>query len=219
MTAESPFATSARRFAPGAKLNRHWPLKGGVCADVDVLEASLADGSTRRGVVRQHGAAAWKPLEADVTSTEFALLKVLHDAGMPVPTPWFLDTSGEVLPSPSLVMAYVEGTTAIDPAHVSEALRTMADCLARLHALDLEPARSMSRTFGGGHASRRMVTLGATFASCSCRVSAERKSRWTPGPSKGKQTYILRTSDHLRPVTEAPDPPGRSADDAVQQSP
>ena len=138
MKATDSFTTIAQRIAPGAKLRRRWALRGGVSARVDALEVVLPDGTLRRGVVRQHGAAEWKPLAGDVTSMEFALLKALHGAGMAVPAPWFLDTSQEVLPRPYLVMAFVEGTTAIDSADVPDALRRMAVYLSRLHTLDVD---------------------------------------------------------------------------------
>ena len=138
MTAASSFAILAERVAPGAKLTRRWTLKGGVSASVEALEFILVGGTIRRVVVRCPGAAEWKPIHPDVTSMEFALLKVLRDAGMAVPEPYFCDLSREVLPSPYLVMEFVDGTTTVGPADLSDALRKMAIYLVRLHALDPE---------------------------------------------------------------------------------
>ena len=129
------FSIIARRVAPGGRLARRWSLKGGVSARVEALEIVMPDASTRRVVVRQHGAAHWKSLEDDVTRTEHALLVALHRAGMAVPAPLMIDSSREVLPSPYLVQEYVEGTTELAPAALACALPQMASFLARLHTL------------------------------------------------------------------------------------
>lgn len=136
MSMDDPFAVIAGRIAPGAKIRSRHELAGGVSAFIHALELFLPDGSTRRIVVRRHGAADWKPLEADVAATEFALLKALHEAGMKVPAPLYLDTSREVFPAPWFVMEFVEGSPEIAAANLPDALRQMAETLARLHSLD-----------------------------------------------------------------------------------
>ncbi|HYI01996.1 aminoglycoside phosphotransferase family protein [Hyalangium sp.] len=70
-----PYATLAQRL--GGRLTRRWTLHGGVSAKVQALELILPDGTTARVVVRQHGAASWKPLEEGVTSTELEALRHL----------------------------------------------------------------------------------------------------------------------------------------------
>lgn len=102
------------------------------------LELSSVPGATRRVVVRRQGAAAWKSLAEDVTTVEFQLLASLHRAGVPVPEPLLLDTSGQLLPSPFLVMAMVEGTTSLGDVDLQAALPEMASFLARLHRIDLK---------------------------------------------------------------------------------
>ena len=136
--ADNAFESIARRIDPRAEHVRHWPLTGGVSAQIQAIEFSLPGGQSRRVVVRRHGAAQWKPLEDDVTSTEFALQKNLNRAGLPVPEPLLLDVSGELLPSPYFVMPMVEGTTDVDAYDLPEALRQMADFLLRLHNTDVE---------------------------------------------------------------------------------
>lgn len=132
-----PYAAVVDRVAPGARLTRRWALHGGISARVDALEVVLPGGEAGQMVVREHGAAGWKPAQANVTAVEFALLKALHDAGVRVPEPYLLDTSGELLSSPYLVMAFVDGTTDLDEAALPDALRQMAVFLSDLHALDL----------------------------------------------------------------------------------
>lgn len=137
MVENDPFAVVVQRALPGASLQSRWPLKGGVSAHLDALECALPGGDTRRVVVRRHGANEWKSLADNVTTTEFALLKVLHSAELPVPQPLFVDVSATALPSPYFVMEFVEGTTAVGANELGDALRQMADFLCRLHNLDL----------------------------------------------------------------------------------
>lgn len=131
------FSIIAQRVVSGATLLRHRPLGGGVSAEVHALEITSAGG--RSGlVVRRHGAAGWKALADDVTAREFRLLAAIHAAGLRVPEPLLLDVSGELLPSPFLVVSLVEGSTTIEEASRDAALRQMASFLARLHQLEWE---------------------------------------------------------------------------------
>ncbi len=133
-----PYAVLAERLEDGAEVTRRWSLSGGVSASVEGLELALPDGGARRVVVRRHGTADWKPTHADVTATEFALLRALDALGMCVPSPILLDTSSGLLGSPYLVTSFVEGSAEVEESRQPEALRQMAEVLARLHALDVE---------------------------------------------------------------------------------
>ncbi|MCA9716453.1 MAG: phosphotransferase family protein [Myxococcales bacterium] len=138
MTANDPHAAILERLSPGATLTRREPLTGGVSAAVELLEFTTRAGAPARVVLRRHGAAAWKPLADDVTATEFALLTALRRAGLPVPAPLLLDTSRELLPSPFLVLEFVEGRAGLPERPRAGALGEMAEFLARLHALELD---------------------------------------------------------------------------------
>lgn len=129
-----PYATIARRL--GGRLIRRWTLEGGVSAQVCALELALPDGTRDRVVVRQHGAASWKPLAEGVTATEHALLAALADSRLPVPRPRLLDLSGTLLPGPYLVLSFVDGGT--EPGTPTIAVERMAEFLARLHGLDVD---------------------------------------------------------------------------------
>jgi aminoglycoside phosphotransferase (APT) family kinase protein len=133
-----PHAQLVDRIAKGATLVRRWPLTGGVSAQVEGLELALPDGTRRRVVLRRHGAAGWKPLAPNVTTTEFDVLTALAAAEMAVPRPLLLDTSGDLLGSPFFVMEFVDGTTDVDPPALPDALRKMAEYLLRLHSLQIE---------------------------------------------------------------------------------
>lgn len=126
------------RIYPAAKLVRHWPLTGGVSAQIEAVELELPGAEYRQVVVRRHGAADWKSPQHTVTATEFALLTALFQRGLPVPEPLLLDVSASVLPSPYLVMSMVEGATVVADSQLPHALHQLADFLVRLHALDIE---------------------------------------------------------------------------------
>ncbi len=129
---DQAFQDIGERIDPSAKLVRHWPLTGGVSAQVEAVEFELPGEEYRQVVVRRHAAAEWKSLQRDITATEFALLAALYRIGLPVPEPLFLAVSASVLPSPYLVMAMVEGTTVVQDSELSHASSQLADFLVRL---------------------------------------------------------------------------------------
>lgn len=130
-----PYTHLAQQLFGGARVQRRWPLRGGVSASVEGLELALPDGTVRSVVVRRH-AAGWKRKDGDVAAVEYALHRALREAGLPVPRALHLDMTSSVLPSPFLVLELVDGTTQVDDADLDDALAQMADFLARLHALD-----------------------------------------------------------------------------------
>lgn len=100
------------------------------------VELKECSGEHRCIVIRQHGAANWKPLDKDVTFNEFELLHALFHEGLEVPEPLYLDRSGSILPSPYLVTEYIDGTTAVPHEELDICLQQMAQFLSRLHCLD-----------------------------------------------------------------------------------
>jgi aminoglycoside phosphotransferase (APT) family kinase protein len=128
-----------RRVEPAGQLARAWPLLGGVSARLTVLEVRLPAGDRRRFVVRQHGDAD-RQTDPRIAAHEFRLLQILQTEGIPVPTPRFLDESGEILPAPYIVIDYVDG--AVQPAAELrvEVAGQLAVALAKIHAVDLSAA-------------------------------------------------------------------------------
>ncbi len=130
------FAGIARRVFPGARLLRHWRLTGGVSAVIDALEVEASIGDRHRAVVRRFDATAWKRQRHDLIRQEYQIMATLYQADFPVPEPLHLDTSCELLPTPYLVMRWVDGSTEISLADLPVCLPRMASFLARLHGLD-----------------------------------------------------------------------------------
>lgn len=131
---DAKFEQLLRRMEPHSKLRRAWPLAGGVSARVTALEIEQPDGQTRKLVVRQYGAAdlAHNP---HLAAVEFKLLQLLQAHHLPAPAPYYLDPSGQIFPTPVIVVEYVEGTPAEAPAHLPDLTRQLTTHLARIHTL------------------------------------------------------------------------------------
>lgn len=132
------FERLIQRVAPGGRLLRSWALQGGVSAQVAALEVLLPNGQTQKMVVRQHGRADLRR-NPHIAADEYKLLRLLTSAGLPVPVPYHYDESGELLPTPYIVIEFVEGETILSPpADQASALsRQMATTLARLHQAEI----------------------------------------------------------------------------------
>jgi aminoglycoside phosphotransferase (APT) family kinase protein len=130
-----PFELVAQKIAPQSKLLRAWPLTGGVSAQVTALEIERADGRAQTMIVRQHGSVDLKR-NPQIAADEFKLLQILQSAGLATPTPYYLDQSGEIFPTPYLVIEYIAGTPAVAPADVPDLVLQLATHLASIHALD-----------------------------------------------------------------------------------
>lgn len=128
------FAQLAHQLVPQSKLLRTWVLKGGVSAQVTVLEIERADGQTQRMIVRQHGAIDLQQ-NPHIAADEFRLLQRLHSAGLAVPQPYFFDQSNELFSSPYVVLEYIDGETVFAPSDLDNYLFQLAAQLAKIHGL------------------------------------------------------------------------------------
>lgn len=114
-------------IAPGSRVERTWPLAGGVSSEVIAVAFVRTDGVGETVVVRRQRDHAWKPGEPGGIVREHALLVHLHAAGIPVPRP-------RLLRGDALVQDFVAGTSEL-PADAAE---RMADVLAQIHGVDIE---------------------------------------------------------------------------------
>lgn len=130
--ADSPFGRVIQKIDPQARLLRTWVLKGGVSAQVTAVEFMRADGQIETVVIRQHGAVdlANNP---HIATDEYKLLNILYTGGMKVPHPYFADESGEILSSPYVVIAFVEGETETEPDDITGYVTQAAAQLSLLH--------------------------------------------------------------------------------------
>ena len=133
------FEALARRVAPGSTLLRTWELTGGVSAQMTAFEIERADGRTERLIARRHGARDLNR-NPQIAADEFRLLELLRSAGLPAPTPRYLDAGGEIFSTPCLVVEYVEGKPAPEGVDETELVTQLATVLAAIHRVDRSTA-------------------------------------------------------------------------------
>lgn len=139
-----PLQRLVQRVEPQGRLAGASRLAGGVSAQVYAVEVELPAGLARRLVVRLHGERdlARNP---QIAAHEFELLKILSDAGLPVPTPVCVGGAGEFYPAPCLVTEFIEGETDFSPADLDTCVEELATALARIHAMDPSSLRFLPR--------------------------------------------------------------------------
>ncbi|WP_445486893.1 phosphotransferase [Niallia sp. 03133] len=130
-----PFEQIVKRMNEKSKLMHARELKGGISAQVTLLEILQEDGKIKKMIVRKHG-------EGDLTRNpqiaayEFHLLQLLATANIRSPRPYYLDQSCEILSSPYIVIEFIEGRTEFTPNNIREYIHQMASCLAAVHHVD-----------------------------------------------------------------------------------
>lgn len=132
MTDPHRFAPLVASLAPGGKLLSAQPLTGGVSAQITALELEHPDGTCEKLVVREYGAADLAT-DPHVAEHEYNLLRHLHAANLPVPRPCLFDQMGKFLPTPNLVIEFVNAESVFAPADLDATLRQLAAQLARIH--------------------------------------------------------------------------------------
>lgn len=123
------------RLEPNARLVRAWPLTGGISAQVIALEIERASGERQKLVLRRHGEIDFGR-NPRIAADESRLLQILQTAGIAAPAPCFLDESCDLLPTPYLVMEFIDGEADFTPEEPADLAVQMADQLARIHRID-----------------------------------------------------------------------------------
>lgn len=134
---DAKFEQLAQKVHPNSKLLRVWELKGGVSARVTALEIEPPGGSIRKLVMRLHGPADLKQ-NPRIAEDEFRLLQILQAAGLPAPSPYYVDHSAEIFPTPCVVIEYIEGETVFAPLDLGGFISQLAEHLARIHTVTPE---------------------------------------------------------------------------------
>jgi aminoglycoside phosphotransferase (APT) family kinase protein len=150
-----------RALDPDLTLTSAQSLAGGVSAQVTRIDAALPDGTTDRLVLRQYGAAN---LSADPLSAqhEYQLLALLHEAGIPVPRPRYVDESRTIIPVPCLIIDFVDGAPVTGPGQVpgsrADFTGQLAATLARIHQAGIAVTNVPHLADIGGIATARIGT-------------------------------------------------------------
>jgi aminoglycoside phosphotransferase (APT) family kinase protein len=129
---DQQFARLIQKIEPRSALVRTWPLTGGVSARVTALELEQPDGRRKRLIARRHGHVDLQGNSA-VAADEFRLLHILQAAGVAAPVPRYLDETGEIFPTPVIVLDYVEGRAEFAPGNLDNYVAQFATHLASIH--------------------------------------------------------------------------------------
>ena len=131
---DDKFGQMIQKIAPGSRLLHSWMLQGGVSAQVTALEIERTTGQTQKLIVRQHGPVDLKH-NPHIAADEFKLLQFLCSTGLSVPTPYYLDESGEIFPTPYIVLEYIEGRSEFPRSQVPDFISRFATQLAEIHQI------------------------------------------------------------------------------------
>jgi len=115
------------RAFPGCRIEATSKLNGGISARPVLADLSLADGTTKRVVVRRPSRST--PDEArKAAESEYRLLSRCAEFGIAAPRPCFLDLAAR-----AVVLDYVDGAPELAPSDAADMLRQMATTLALIH--------------------------------------------------------------------------------------
>jgi aminoglycoside phosphotransferase (APT) family kinase protein len=121
-------------IAPGGRVLRARPLRGGLSASVHLVLVEAANGARGSVVVRRYGE-YWQRVDAGAWEREFRLLTALAESSFPAPRPLLLDAAGGPFGAPTVVMSRLPGRPQLAPRNLDDYLGQIARMLAALHAL------------------------------------------------------------------------------------
>jgi aminoglycoside phosphotransferase (APT) family kinase protein len=132
---DDPFVRLVRSVHPEGRVVSVRSLKGGVSAQVYAVEVERSPEQRTTLVARIHGA---RDLARDpnIAQHEFMLLQLLDAAGLPVPKPLYTGGAGEIFPTPCLVTGFIMGETVLAHPAPDGYGRSLAEVMARIHAVD-----------------------------------------------------------------------------------
>ena len=167
-----------RAIDPSLRLMTTRPLAGGVSAQLTSIDALQPSGQVDRLVLRQYGAANLRS-DPHVAVHEYALLRLLHSAGLPVPRPRHADESATIVPVPCLVIEFIEGQAITEPsqltAPLTEFTRQLAAPLAQLHAA-------------------AFTLADAPYLAEIAAIAARRVQTWPSAPDESLSEPAIRTA-------------------------
>jgi aminoglycoside phosphotransferase (APT) family kinase protein len=123
-----------QKIAPGSTYVAIEPLPGSYSNYTHLVDARRPDGSDFRVVVRRYKVFGSYD-RGEKARREFKAFELLHQHGIPVPQPLYLDEQGTMLGIPGIVTRYVSGTQIESPSDPVGWARALAAMLARIHAI------------------------------------------------------------------------------------
>jgi aminoglycoside phosphotransferase (APT) family kinase protein len=137
--------------ATGARVVSVAVLAGATSSLLHTVEVEGATGR-RSLVLRRFVNENWVKAEPDVAIREGMSLQHATRAGLPAPELIALDASGEHCGAPATLVARLEGSVVLEPAHRQQWLRGLAETAARIHRVDAAGFRWKYRRYNEGAA-------------------------------------------------------------------
>jgi aminoglycoside phosphotransferase (APT) family kinase protein len=122
---------------PGSHLVAINLAPGSYCNFTHIVTAYGSSGDEFRIVVRRYQASGHYD-RGQKARREFAALQCACQNGIPAPQPLYLDDTGDLLGIPGIVTPYVPGVQIESPTNVNAWARTLAEMLARIHAVPVD---------------------------------------------------------------------------------
>lgn len=119
-------------YQPGATIQSTWGFDGGLSAHMTGVEIVTSQGEVKRLILRQHREAKLAN-DPSAAKREYDLLRALADAGLPVSRPLKYDDSGDIVPTPYVLLGFIDGAALYAPTDRDDYLRQAATTLARIH--------------------------------------------------------------------------------------
>jgi aminoglycoside phosphotransferase (APT) family kinase protein len=123
-------------IAPGGRLVRSWPLKGGLSHSMTAVQVDRPDGDLPETWVLRQLSPARMASHPEALVTESRVLDITRAFGLPTPAALLLHKISPGLPASCLVLEYLEGMPATDPLDRIRCAEQFAELLAGIHRID-----------------------------------------------------------------------------------
>lgn len=111
------------------------PLKGGTSSAIHRVDVKH-EGRLHQLVLRQYTNQEWLSEEPDAAVHEAANLQLVEASGLPAPVLLNRDEAGRVCGIPLILMSCLPGDVVLQPNHLQEWLKQLAETLATIHEVD-----------------------------------------------------------------------------------
>ncbi|MGI9147500.1 MAG: phosphotransferase family protein [Chloroflexota bacterium] len=123
--------------APGGRVVRYRPLRGGISASVYLVHLEASDGARLAVVVRRYDG-EWYRGDPATCVREFKVLEELNRWSFPAPRPLLLDRLGGPFGAPAIVMTRLPGRPALRTSDIDDYVRQIATTLVQLHRMPID---------------------------------------------------------------------------------
>ncbi len=124
----------AEALEPGSSVVRVARLVGGMDNGLHRLRVERRDGSRHNVLLRRYGQWPGAPTAEQQARTEWRVLELLAELGVPAQEPLLEDAAGRLVGHPAIVTSFLPGKPQLVPVDPESWIRDLALALVRLHA-------------------------------------------------------------------------------------